>query len=235
MEIKVMQYYKIHKAASLVPLASKEEQDALREDINLNGQKKPIELYRGKIIDGRCRQNACIELEIGVNAIEVPNNWSLDEVESHVKSVNTRRNLTRTQKAVTAFKEFIDGKVSSMTIAAARWGVTKSELSNLKSINESKPKYIDILFNGGKIEFLDENGKIKKNATIYAIKTSIDREIKSVEEEGQSVEHQKCPKIAKGFKMAREGAEDMKNYIGLTEGEIVFIHSVVLGELKGKL
>lgn len=47
-----------HEAANLFPL-NEEELGVLAKDIRANGQHKPIELFDGKIIDGRRRYKAC--------------------------------------------------------------------------------------------------------------------------------------------------------------------------------
>lgn len=174
-----MEYYQVHKAASLVPLAGMAEQEALKDDIKANGQQQPISLYRGKIVDGRCRQNACIELGIGVDAKELPNNMSMKEVESYVKSVNTRRNLTVAQKAITAMKEMERTGDTNITNASKRWGVSRADITNAIYINKEQPRYIEPLFNGLKIEYKDaKTGEIKKGTSLYPIRKAIEAETK---------------------------------------------------------
>ncbi len=182
-----MEYYQIHKAASLVPLPSKEEQQALVDDIRINGQQVPISLYRGKIVDGRSRQNACITLMRPVAAKELPNNMSITEVESFVKSVNTRRNLTRVQKVITAFKSSQKETNPNYAAHARSWGLSKQELYNAKFIAENRPEYIDILFNGGKIEYVDDTGNIKKGTSLFPIRKSIERLVKNTTETQSAV------------------------------------------------
>ncbi len=168
-----MEYFEAHPAAGLVPMATAEEQKALTEDIKLNGQEEDIMLYRGKIIDGRCRQLACKELGIQVKSIALPNNMSLEDVHALVKSRNIRRNLNRTQKVISAYRESINRKIS-LAKAARSWGLTKAELSQIKYIEENKPLWVQILFNGDKVEYIDgDSGKVKLGLGIRGIEKSI--------------------------------------------------------------
>ncbi len=74
-----------------------DEFHALKQDIQLHGQKKPILLYQGKILDGRNRYAAC--LEVGVDyktlAYEGKDPISLNVI---------RRHLSVSQRAMLALK-----------------------------------------------------------------------------------------------------------------------------------
>jgi hypothetical protein len=51
-----------HEIASLFPMMDSEEYAALKASIEASGLRKPIVLYEGKILDGRNRYRACVEL-----------------------------------------------------------------------------------------------------------------------------------------------------------------------------
>jgi ParB-like chromosome segregation protein Spo0J len=52
--------YEVHPAADLFPMMSDDELDALGADMLEHGQREPIILYHGQILDGRNRYRACI-------------------------------------------------------------------------------------------------------------------------------------------------------------------------------
>jgi hypothetical protein len=87
-----------HDAANILPL-DRENLDALAADIKANGQRLPIELLDGKILDGRRRYLAC-----GLAGVEpqfVP--VKVSDPVAHVASLNLhRRHLTPAQRAMCA-------------------------------------------------------------------------------------------------------------------------------------
>src|SRR5215510_10636739 len=58
---QIMQF---HPVASIFPMMSVEEFKALKESIGARGQRNPIYTHEGKIVDGRNRYQACVELGI---------------------------------------------------------------------------------------------------------------------------------------------------------------------------
>ena len=226
-----MEYYQIHKAASLVPLPTKEEQEALTEDIRTNGQQVPISLYRGKIIDGRSRQNACIELMISVDAKELPNNMKLNEIESFVKSVNTRRNLTRVQKVMVALTEARKETNPNYSEFAKRWGISAPEMSNAKFIMEHRKEYIKILFDGKTITYVEAaTGKTKTGTSLYPIRQAIQKEIDLLEKDGDLPEHKGSMFIARGFDQLRSAISFLPKEI--TNKDKHFMLNILANEHK---
>ena len=55
---------KNHPAADAWPMMDDQRYEELRADIEMNGQREPITLYDGMILDGRNRYRACIDLGI---------------------------------------------------------------------------------------------------------------------------------------------------------------------------
>jgi hypothetical protein len=93
--------YEYHAVANIFPMMGEPEFSGLKADIAKNGLKLPIWLHEGKIVDGRNRYKAC--LEVGGN-VERFQEW--DGVGSLVEfaaSLNLqRRNLSQSQKAIAA-------------------------------------------------------------------------------------------------------------------------------------
>ncbi len=96
-----MQSYDLefHEYAQLFPLIAGEDYEALLEDIDANGQRTPIVLHEGKILDGRNRYRACKDLLIEPQTVE----YTGDDALSYVLSLNLyRRQLTVAQRALIA-------------------------------------------------------------------------------------------------------------------------------------
>jgi hypothetical protein len=89
-----------HEAANIFPLMNWRDYQALKSDVAENGLKEAIVVYKGKIIDGRHRYRACIELGIEPKFREWDENGSLI---AFVVSMNLhRRHLTTSQRAIVA-------------------------------------------------------------------------------------------------------------------------------------
>jgi site-specific DNA-methyltransferase (adenine-specific) len=92
--------YEYHEVANIFPMMSADEFSALVEDIRANGQRQPIYLHEGRIIDGRNRYRACQQLGIDSDTRV----WDgVGSLVSFVVSLNLqRRHLTSSQKATVA-------------------------------------------------------------------------------------------------------------------------------------
>jgi hypothetical protein len=167
-----MKRYKVNEAiAGIVPMAVGSEQLALNEDIKMNGQNQPIVLWRNEIVDGRCRQIACEYAGIEVKAESLDWDMSVDEVIAKVKSLNTRRNLTLTQKAMVAAR---DGS-TNMHELARKWGISVDSLKRAKYIAKHRPDYEKLLFDGEMVYL--SNGK-RTNA-LKTIATAVRADLES--------------------------------------------------------
>ena len=146
---------KIHRYAELTPRMIPEQFEALKIDIKENGQLEPIKLSGTNCYDGRHRIAALSEL--GATTVEalVDNSLSDSDIKSQVLSLENRRHQTPTQLAVMAFKEYLmlsadtDTKESQGSIAK-RFGISRKNLVEVKSLYDRAPDLIDFLFNGNK-------------------------------------------------------------------------------------
>jgi len=91
-----------HPAADIFPLLVGAEIDALAADIREHGQREPIIIHNGMILDGRNRARACEQLGIE----PVTRKWDRDGTpEEFVISMNVhRRHLSESQRALVAAK-----------------------------------------------------------------------------------------------------------------------------------
>lgn len=90
-----------HEYAQLFPLLVGDEYIALRDDIHANGQHELIVLFEGKILDGRNRYSACIDLQQPPQITHFEG--TSDEALEFVLSKNLyRRQLSVAQRALVA-------------------------------------------------------------------------------------------------------------------------------------
>src|SRR6266702_370322 len=98
----VLEAIQFHEAANIFPMMGDDEYRALVADIRAKGLLEPIWTYQGKIIDGRNRDKACVELGIEPRYRECNGEGSLV---AFVVSLNLqRRHLSSSQKAVIALE-----------------------------------------------------------------------------------------------------------------------------------
>lgn len=175
------------KLAGLVPMATHDEQMALTSDIESNGQRDAIVLWRGEVIDGRCRQLALTTLGRHIMYKELDDSLTEDEVKIFVKSVNTRRNLTMTQKVIAACKQSLEPDCNKTIDEVAKsWGIGKEVLKNARYIYRTMPMFIEPLFNGKSVPVVKDGKEVVTNkiTTIYAYIKKVEENTKSVEING---------------------------------------------------
>lgn len=146
--------YPIHELANIVAMASDKEQSALTADIKKNGQEDAAVLWDGFIVDGRCRQLACETLGIDLVVRTLDSKLSEEEVSRVVKSLNTRRNLTMTQKIVSAYKDQLRSNETNGEIAR-QWAISVPSLKNCKYLAKHKPAMMEPLFDGKSVKIMD--------------------------------------------------------------------------------
>lgn len=125
--------YEIHEAANLFPIDEEHLQE-LADDIRDNGQQVPIELFHGKIVDGRRRYRAC---EIaGVEPV-FRDVYPSDPI-AYVVSLNLhRRHLTPSQLAMVAarVRDIYDRQAKERQKLSEGRG--KKGVENLPHLNDS--------------------------------------------------------------------------------------------------
>lgn len=93
--------YTPHPVANLFPMIEGDEYEALKADIAKYGQREPIWLIDGQILDGRNRHRVCCDLGITPHTREYDGSSDTAALVSFVLSLNLRRrHLTSGQRAV---------------------------------------------------------------------------------------------------------------------------------------
>ena len=145
----------IHDEALSTPRMLDVQYEALKADIEQNGQLDPVVIYRGKIVDGRHRFLILNELNIKtITCFKMPNNSTLSDIKKLVRSKETRRHETATQLAISALRHITKSN-DKMTQADASkmFGVGIKAIGFAKKIlvDYKREDLLDILFDGGKI------------------------------------------------------------------------------------
>lgn len=150
-----------HEVANLFPLIDGDEFDALVSDIKQNGLLEPICLYEGKILDGRNRYRACIEL--GIEPKYTNYRGTLSPLEFVISKNLHRRHLTSSQRAVLALdvlplleakakerqveagkhKQIIAEAGQARDQAAKITNTNRQYVSDAKRIAEKSPELLD--------------------------------------------------------------------------------------------
>ena len=92
--------YTIDPIAKVYPDMGKEDFEGLKNSIKQNGLRHPIVLKDGKVVDGKNRLKACLELGIEPQTVAWDGEGSV--IEFVVDMNHNRRNLTKSQRAMIA-------------------------------------------------------------------------------------------------------------------------------------
>ena len=140
--------YKYHKYADVFPLLEGEAFVELCADIEQNGQREPIILYDGAILDGRNRYRACVELNIPP---QYEHSSATNDAEALKESVSRnlhRRHLSSSQRALVAaelmpmFEEMAKERQIQSGVDHGRGGI-KVEANLPQPLSERSPQARD--------------------------------------------------------------------------------------------
>jgi DNA modification methylase len=150
---------KIHPLAELLPPMTEAEYVALRDSIAAGGQTDPIVLLDGKILDGRHRYRACLELGLEPWTVEFKSSWGSPVMYVYSKAVH--RNLTESQKAAAAvgleehFARGEGGKISTVVaggksreLAGTLFGVSGRYVQEAKWLRGQDRQLFDEVLSG---------------------------------------------------------------------------------------
>jgi len=126
--------------------------------------------YRGKIVDGWHRVTACKELGIdSIIAKELPYKMALRDVEQLVLRLEVRRQMTKTQLAIKAWKAWKSGEYKSIKESASMTGVSENSIKAVSQVADwGDIGWIDDLYKGKKVQYGDG---LKYTDSIFTIKS----------------------------------------------------------------
>ena len=158
----------LHPLTETHPVMTKEQYEAFKLDIQNNGQLQPVLLYRGKIVDGRHRLRALLDLGIStILTTDLGNNLSLAQVRAKVISTEKRRHQSPTQLAIKGYREYKKGMKQADAVQA-----TGCSLANLKHVvaleSLGRLDLIDVLEKGGKVD-IGPRGYLKYTDSLLGI------------------------------------------------------------------
>ena len=128
--------FKWHEVSYTEPNMSENDYQALKANILAVGQNIPIIIFKEKVIDGRHRQKACIELNMSAKIIRLKKNYTTPQLREIVRSIHMGRNKTPIQLQIQAYKY-------KRTVANVTWEKA-SEKYGVKTVTIKK---INSLFN----------------------------------------------------------------------------------------
>lgn len=144
--------YEYHDIANMYPMAMPDEFILLKNSILGRGQQTPIILYENKILDGRNRYKACMELNI--KPICEVFEGTYDEALKYSNELNSgRRNLEKSQKAMVAAYNIEKSKIdesNKLTIkkASFMYGVSERYIKRALWIIDKNLSIAEQVFEG---------------------------------------------------------------------------------------
>jgi hypothetical protein len=131
------------------------------EDIKARGQQEPITIYEGKILDGRNRYDACVELHLGIKT----KLYEGDDPIGFVLSANLqRRHLNESQRAI------VGAKLSNLELGAnqhsGKEGTPIGVAAKLLNVGRGSIDRAKVILKAGDPSLIDavEKGTVSVNA-----------------------------------------------------------------------
>ena len=181
--------YEHHTVSSIQPKMNVSDKQELKNSIKQYGVLEPIILYDDKIVDGRHRQEVCIELELPMPVLSLQGNYTIEELRRMVELIHINKNLSEIQKQIQAYNYKCSIKNVTWEEAANKFGVKVPSIRRINALYNLLYQYdalhlfdsiIDELFKGNKLVHCKKYFFIKKPT---ASVTSIMKQYKEYIEE----------------------------------------------------
>lgn len=142
----------------LDPMATKEELEALGVSIlksNGTNEAQPIVVQNWFIVDGKNRLQAMDNVVAKKYYFAIiPNEVKKEDVEQFIMQMQTRRDKTKTQKAIAAYKHYKLKVIESMDSVARKFGVTRKAVQACKLLDlAGMTDVLDTLHAGGSYRY----------------------------------------------------------------------------------
>lgn len=156
-----------HPIANIFPMMSDDEYAVLIEDIRVNGLREPIWTYKGKIVDGRNRWEACREIGIVPQFRE----WSgQGPLIQFVVSLNlSRRHLDSSQRATVALKikRLLEAEAKERQLATLKQNGSVSQKIDQRTndnSNHGKSAYLAAVMAGTNRQYVNDASNLERDA-----------------------------------------------------------------------
>ena len=213
-----------HPLSDINPMMTASEAEALKADIEVHGQLKPITVtYRKKIVDGRNRVEALKALgikEVKVHILRYK--ITPKELKDIVMSEETRRKQSATVLACTAYKFYMETneeKLKQMDVVR-KFGVSKMNLANAGYVYKHNRNMFDKLHRGFSIP-IDPTRPYMETSSLTSVVRHMKQELKlelSKEAEILEKERYKGTSNPSVVQNAVEGLKDMLEAANTADG-----------------
>jgi ParB-like nuclease family protein len=160
-DLKKVPELTLHQLCEIIPPCTEAEFKELKEDIKTNGLQVPIKTFEAKILDGRSRHKACVELEREGHPVEFKRESFLGSAKDAlacVISMNVkRRHLSASQRALIVAR-LVTSKLGGDRSVKLPTEITQEDVARLagvavKTVTDAKkvmghPDLVEKVLNG---------------------------------------------------------------------------------------
>lgn len=174
---------RVHPVADIFPRMTAAEYAALRDDIEAHGQREPIWVFDGQIIDGRHRAQACEDLGIEPAVREYDGDES--SLVAFVVSLNLhRRHLDESQRAIVAgrLSNLRDGQRADQAAPIGAPAVSQDAAAELLNVGRRSVQRAREVLDHGAPELVAavERGEVSVSAAASVAEAPKERQVEIV-------------------------------------------------------
>jgi ParB-like chromosome segregation protein Spo0J len=129
----------LHPLCEIIPPCTEKEFEELKKDIRENGLQVPIKTFEGKILDGRSRYKACLELEKEGHPVDFRRDYFTGDANAavaYVISINVkRRHLSASQRSLIAAR-LVTSQLGGDRLVKLPTEVTQDQVAALAGVSK---------------------------------------------------------------------------------------------------